>query len=82
MNVVTEQIKRTKTKGSLKGNILFFVLYLYDFCIYEFTLYYLDTTNQYSTNSYKRFVRHRNRRHGFQVKEENHYCQETNCKEM
>jgi hypothetical protein len=79
INVVTEQIKRTKTKGSMKGNM--------DICLIFVPLY----TNSHATiwillirivRFYKRFIFHRNQRHGFQVQEENHYCQETNCKEM
>ena len=55
INVVTEQIKRTKTNGSMKGNMEICVIFV-RLCIYEITCTNLYNTHLYCMNSYKRFV--------------------------
>ena len=55
INVVTEQIKRTKTKGSMKGNMEICVIFV-RLCIYEITCNNLYNTHPYCMNPYKRFV--------------------------
>ena len=55
INVVTEQIKRTKTKGSLKGNVEICVIFVLP-RIYKFICTNWYNTNPYCMNTYKRFV--------------------------
>ena len=53
--VVTERIKRTKTNGSMKGNMEICVIFV-RLCIYEFTCNNLYNTHPYCMNSDKCFV--------------------------